>query len=96
MDLILCRFTDSLFLQVDNKEKWKMSFVMPSKYGSDLPLPQDSKVTIREVPKKIVAVVAFSGWFLERRISSDSIIYNSHLKVENSASLNKQYVLFQN
>lgn len=71
---------------MDGQDKWKMSFVMPSKYGSDLPLPQDSKVTIREVPKKIVAVVAFSGWFLATRISSDSIVYNSLLKFENSAS----------
>lgn len=71
---------------MDGQDKWKMSFVMPSKYGSDLPLPQDSKVTIREVPKKIVAVVAFSGWFFATRISSDSIVYNSLLKFENSAS----------
>lgn len=38
-----------------------MSFVMPSKYGSNLPLPKDPSVTIKEVPQKIVAVVAFSG-----------------------------------
>ncbi|XP_010683730.2 heme-binding-like protein At3g10130, chloroplastic [Beta vulgaris subsp. vulgaris] len=41
--------------------KWKMSFVMPSKYGSNLPVPKDSSVRITEVPKKIVAVAAFSG-----------------------------------
>lgn len=41
-----------------------MSFVMPSKYGSDLPVPKDPSVTINEVPRKTVAVVAFSGLFL--------------------------------
>lgn len=44
-----------------DQEKWKMSFVMPSKYGANLPLPKDSSVRIKEVPRKIVAVVAFSG-----------------------------------
>jgi len=37
---------------------------MPSKYGANLPLPKDSSVTIKEVPRKIVAVVSFSGGFL--------------------------------
>ncbi|XP_016543532.1 heme-binding-like protein At3g10130, chloroplastic isoform X2 [Capsicum annuum] len=46
----------------EDQEKWRMSFVMPSKYGSDLPLPKDSSVTIKEVPRKTVAVVAFSGF----------------------------------
>ncbi|KAG0533261.1 hypothetical protein BDA96_04G177700 [Sorghum bicolor] len=43
------------------KNKWKMSFVMPAKYGSNLPRPKDPSVTIKEVPSKIVAVAAFSG-----------------------------------
>jgi len=41
-----------------------MSFVMPSKYGANLPLPKDSSVTIKEVARKTVAVVAFSGVLL--------------------------------
>lgn len=40
-----------------------MSFVMPSKYGSNVPLPKDPSVRIKEVPRKVVAVVAFSGLF---------------------------------
>ena len=49
---------------MENQDRWKMSFVMPSKYGSDLPLPKDPSVRIKEVPRKLVAVVAFSGLFL--------------------------------
>jgi hypothetical protein len=48
-------------LQLAGKNKWKMSFVMPAKYGSNLPRPKDPSVTIKEVPSKIVAVAAFSG-----------------------------------
>eukprot|EP00897_Mesotaenium_endlicherianum_P008109 jgi/Mesen1/7326/ME000376S06485 len=43
--------------------RWRMAFVMPSKYTEDtLPLPVDFNVTIRRVPAKTVAVAAFSGF----------------------------------
>ncbi|XWS43415.1 hypothetical protein CRYUN_Cryun16bG0101700 [Craigia yunnanensis] len=48
------------FYLVENQDKWQMSFVMPSKYGSVLPLPKDPSVRIKEVPRNAVAVVAFS------------------------------------
>ncbi|XP_066318529.1 heme-binding-like protein At3g10130, chloroplastic [Miscanthus floridulus] len=51
------------------KNKWKMSFVMPAKYGSNLPRPKDPSVTIKEVPSKIVAVAAFSGLVTDDDIS---------------------------
>ncbi|XP_058209548.1 heme-binding-like protein At3g10130, chloroplastic isoform X3 [Rhododendron vialii] len=46
--------------KLEDQEKWLMSFIMPSKYGANLPLPKDSSVRITEVPRKIVAVAAFS------------------------------------
>lgn len=49
--------------------KWKMSFVMPSKYGPDLPQAKDPSVTIKEVPSKIVAVAAFPGLVTDDDIS---------------------------
>jgi len=49
---------------MEDQDNWKMSFVMPSKYGANLPLPKDSSVRIKEVPRKIVAVVSFSGGLL--------------------------------
>lgn len=48
--------------------KWQMSFVMPSKYGANLPLPKDPSVIIKEVPRKIVAVVAFSGFVTDEDV----------------------------
>ncbi|KAJ7976128.1 Heme-binding-like protein, chloroplastic [Quillaja saponaria] len=54
--------------RVEDQDKWKMSFVMPSKYGPDLPLPKDSSVRIKEVPKKITAVVAFSGFVNDEEV----------------------------
>ena len=46
---------------MEDEDKWKMSFVLPSKYGANLPLPKDPSVKVKEVPRKLVAVVAFSG-----------------------------------
>ncbi|KAJ4893264.1 hypothetical protein Rs2_20058 [Raphanus sativus] len=51
-----------------DQTQWQMSFVMPSKYGSDLPLPKDPSVKIQEVPRKIVAVLAFSGYVTDEEI----------------------------
>lgn len=49
---------------MEDQDNWKMSFVMPSKYGANLPLPKDSSVRIKEVPRKIIDVVSFSGALL--------------------------------
>lgn len=79
--------------KVEGQDKWKMSFVIPSKYGSDLPLPQDSKVTVREVPEKMVAVVAFSGFVsdeeIERRESRlrDALKRDREYRVKDGASV---------
>ncbi|CAH8339392.1 unnamed protein product [Eruca vesicaria subsp. sativa] len=51
-----------------DQTQWQMSFVMPSKYGSNLPLPKDPSVKIQEVPRKIVAVLAFSGYVTDEEI----------------------------
>ncbi|RWR83588.1 heme-binding-like protein, chloroplastic [Cinnamomum micranthum f. kanehirae] len=47
---------------------WQMSFVMPSKYGAKLPLPKDPSARITEVPGKIVAVAAFSGYVTDEEV----------------------------
>ncbi|XP_050228612.1 heme-binding-like protein At3g10130, chloroplastic [Mercurialis annua] len=54
--------------KVEDQDKWKMSFVMPSKYGADLPLPKDTTVKIKEMPKKIIAVLAFSGFVTDEDV----------------------------
>ncbi|GMH28721.1 hypothetical protein Nepgr_030564 [Nepenthes gracilis] len=63
-----------------DQEKWQMSFVMPSKYGADLPLPKDPSVRIKEVPKKIVAVAAFSGFVTDEEVKRREIKLRDALK----------------
>nr|XP_043621617.1 heme-binding-like protein At3g10130, chloroplastic isoform X2 [Erigeron canadensis] len=79
--------------KMEDEEKWKMSFIMPSKYGSNLPLPKNSAVTIKEVPGRIVAVVAFSGFVSDedvmRRESTlrNTLKNDSQFKVKSGASV---------
>lgn len=77
----------------EDEDNWKMSFILPSKYGSNFPLPKNSAVTIKEVPSRIVAVVAFSGFVTDEDvIRRESILRNSlktdsQYKVKNGASV---------
>ncbi|KAH7315409.1 hypothetical protein KP509_21G048000 [Ceratopteris richardii] len=54
--------TTPVISQQDDTGRWKMAFVMPSKYGESLPLPIDDSITIRRVPSKMTAVSVFSGF----------------------------------
>ncbi|KAK2982808.1 hypothetical protein RJ640_005132 [Escallonia rubra] len=66
--------------RVEDQDKWQMSFVMPSKYGSKLPLPNDPSVTIEEVPRKIVGVVAFSGFVTDEEVKRRETTLRNALK----------------
>ncbi|KAI7999088.1 Heme-binding-like protein [Camellia lanceoleosa] len=66
--------------KLEDEEKWQMSFVMPSKYGSNLPLPKDPSVKIKEVPKKIIAVAAFSGFVTDEEVTRRESILRDALK----------------
>ncbi|KAM0989998.1 hypothetical protein ACFX2I_008560 [Malus domestica] len=54
--------------RLGDQDKWQMSFVIPSKYGANVPLPKDPSVRIEEVPRKVVAVVAFSGFVTNEEV----------------------------
>ncbi|MQL96466.1 hypothetical protein Taro_029131 [Colocasia esculenta] len=56
-----------------DEDSWQMSFVMPSKYGGNLPTPRDPSVRIRELPRKIVAVAAFSGFVTDEMVKDKEL-----------------------
>ncbi|XP_074566658.1 heme-binding-like protein At3g10130, chloroplastic [Curcuma longa] len=65
-----------------NGDKWTMSFVMPSKYDSNLPIPKDQSVNIKEVPRKIIAVAAFSGFITDEDVRRRETKLREDLKRE--------------
>ncbi|KAK9084220.1 hypothetical protein Scep_030691 [Stephania cephalantha] len=68
-----------------DRDKWQMSFVMPSKYGADLPVPKDPSVKIKEVPRRFVAVSAFSGYV------SDEEVKRRESKLRDALKSDKQF-----
>ncbi|XP_057513642.1 heme-binding-like protein At3g10130, chloroplastic [Actinidia eriantha] len=75
--------------KLEDEDKWQMSFVMPSKYGSNLPLPKDPSVRIREVPSKIVAVAAFSGFVTDEEVTRRESILRDALKNDPQFQVNE-------
>ena len=57
-----------------------MSFVMPSIYNKDnLPLPNNSEVTIKTVPEEYVAALKFGGFASNERIKEHTAILENAL-----------------
>ena len=53
--------------QVKEKDGWAVSFMMPKQYTmSTIPKPSDSKVSLREIPKRQMAVIRYSGNWSEK------------------------------
>jgi hypothetical protein len=56
---------------------WKMAFVMPSKFTIDtLPKPKNANVTIKQMPAQQLAVVTFSGWVDEEKLTAQTTRLN--------------------
>ncbi|XP_041025016.1 heme-binding-like protein At3g10130, chloroplastic isoform X2 [Juglans microcarpa x Juglans regia] len=71
--------------RLEDQDKWQMSFVMPSKYGANLPVPKDPSVRIKEVPRKIIAVLAFSGFV------TDEEVKRREAKLREALKTNRQF-----
>jgi hypothetical protein len=50
------------------QEKWAVSFMMPARYTlENLPVPDDPRVVLRQVPARKVASVRYSGFWSEEK-----------------------------
>ncbi|ERN16512.1 heme-binding-like protein At3g10130, chloroplastic isoform X2 [Amborella trichopoda] len=76
--------------QSGEQGEWQMSFVMPSKYGSNLPLPKDPSVRIKHVPGRTFAITAFSGFVTDEEVNCREI------KLRNSLKKDPQFQIKQN
>lgn len=55
-------------VQTPTQSGWEMSFMMPSKYSLEsLPKPLDNRIVLKEVDKKTVAVISFTGFWSEEK-----------------------------
>ncbi len=52
-------------------DRWRVHFVMPSQYKiADLPKPNNSAVTLREIPASKYAAIRFSGFAGEEKVAA--------------------------
>jgi len=67
-------------LQQQVGDKWMMTFVMPTNYTlATLPEPLDSKIVIKQLPAKKIAVLTYSGSLNQERIAEKSQILSAWL-----------------
>jgi hypothetical protein len=53
--------------------KWRVHFVMPAKYTmSNIPLPNNAEVKLREIPGKFFAVHSYTGFNSVARVQTKS------------------------
>ncbi|NTW36910.1 MAG: heme-binding protein [Syntrophobacteraceae bacterium] len=49
-------------------DQWRLAFVMPAQYKlADLPEPNDSRVSLREIPGRTMATLSYSGTWSKKR-----------------------------
>jgi effector-binding domain-containing protein len=53
--------------QQSSRDKWAVSFTMPASYTLEtLPVPDDPKIILRQVPARRMAAVRYSGFWSEK------------------------------
>jgi hypothetical protein len=63
---------------------WVVSFMMPSSYSLEtLPLPEDSNVTLRQVPARYMAAIRYSGFWSEEAYSDNLDKLNAWMEKQN-------------
>jgi len=73
--------------QTQSGAHWKVQFSMPSKWTMEtLPKPKDSRVTLRVVPERVVAVLRYSGTWSEANYQEHLTALKEGLKREGLGS----------
>lgn len=69
---------------VSGSGTYTVSFVIPAKYTLDsLPIPRDERVTFKQHPEKLVAVVKFSGRFNQPNFEKHLSLLRAWMKKQN-------------
>ena len=69
--------------EVDNANRYRFAFVMPKNYTLEsLPVPEDTEVTLKGVPARLMAVRRYSGTWSEGRYRKNEQILFDAIKRE--------------
>lgn len=75
-----------------NNQFHSMTFSMPSKYTlEDLPKPIDKRITIEEVPKKLIASIQFSWFISDKRNKENAEILKNWIEKQKKFEIISEY-----
>ena len=67
-----------------NAGKWTVAFVMPAEYSMEsLPKPLNSKVKLRQIPAVKRAVIGFSGFYNENKVTERTVELEEWMRTKN-------------
>ena len=70
-------------------DQWRVHFVMPSQYKlADLPTPNNSAVTLREIPASKFAAIRFSGFAGEEKVAAKTKELTDRVIARGNAAIN--------
>ena len=65
----------------NNDNRWRVQFVMPTGYTlNSLPIPSDSRVSLREIAERKTAVIIFSGFAGENTVKEKTVVLFNWIK----------------
>ena len=68
--------------QIENKNFLQVAFMLPSKFDvKNAPIPTDERVTIKQIPARIMAVIRYSGRWTEKNRSKYEYRLRENLKL---------------
>ena len=69
--------------QQKSGDRWVVSFMMPAAHSmKTLPVPDNPKVTLRQVPARRMAVVRYSGFWSEKNYQKNELKLDSWVQTE--------------
>jgi len=70
-----------------NAGKWVVSFVMPAEYTMEtIPKPLNSQVQLRQIPAVKKAVISFSGFYNDQKVTEKTLELEQWMKTKNLQS----------
>ena len=70
-----------------NAGKWVVSFVMPAEYTMEtIPKPLNSQVQLRQIPAVKKAVISFSGFYSDQKVTEKTLELEQWMKSKNLQS----------